>query len=265
MTTEAQDAPPDRMLSLGEEDVLAYLEATGAEAGGRAVSATCNRGLRRSAPSPPRGPALLRTCWRARRSPSCFFGMTGIAVVVPARDEGAALGDSLESLARQTLRPDLIVVVVNNSSDATESVAREFAARPGSPATDVLVMPGRNKFRKAGALNYGIRHLIGLRRRRRDGQAALHRAALPADNGRRHRPGLAGSSSAQGTSWRPDRHLGRVSAACLGKRVRGATRWSRLLLLMQRIEYGRFTASRLRRDVHTMSGAGSLSTGRDRG
>jgi glycosyltransferase involved in cell wall biosynthesis len=95
--------------------------------------------------------------------------VTGIAVVIPARDEGAAIGGTLESLAGQALRPDRIVVVVNNSTDATEAVAREFAARPGAPATDVLVMPGRNKFRKAGALNYGIRHLIGWRHLR-DGQ-----------------------------------------------------------------------------------------------
>jgi len=52
--------------------------------------------------------------------------------------------------------------------------------------------------------------------------------------------------------------LGGVSAACLGKPLRGKTPWSSLLLLFQKIEYGRFACTRLRRNVHTMSGAGSF-------
>jgi cellulose synthase/poly-beta-1,6-N-acetylglucosamine synthase-like glycosyltransferase len=182
---------------------------------------------------------------------------TAIAAVIPARDEGAALSDSLMSLAGQTLRPDRIVVVVNNSTDATAAVARGFAALPGVPLTDVLVMPGRNRFRKAGALNYGIRHLTGWRRHLEDGQP------LPA--------GISYLLTMDGDTdldprflerarnvMEADPRLGGVSAACLGKRTRGLTRWSRLLLLFERIEYSRFTTSRLRRNVHTMSGAGSF-------
>jgi cellulose synthase/poly-beta-1,6-N-acetylglucosamine synthase-like glycosyltransferase len=52
--------------------------------------------------------------------------------------------------------------------------------------------------------------------------------------------------------------IGGVSAACLGKKIQGDTLWANLLLLYQRIEYGRFAATRLRRNVHTMSGAGSF-------
>jgi cellulose synthase/poly-beta-1,6-N-acetylglucosamine synthase-like glycosyltransferase len=52
--------------------------------------------------------------------------------------------------------------------------------------------------------------------------------------------------------------IGGVSASCLGKPIRGDSPWSRLLLLFQRIEYARFAANRLRRNVHTMSGAGSF-------
>ena len=97
----------------------------------------------------------------------------GIAVIIPARDEGEALGATLRSLAAQTARPGRIVVVVNNSADGTEGIARRFAALPGAPPTDVLVMPGRNPFKKAGALNHGLRHLIGWRRFTED------RAPLP--------------------------------------------------------------------------------------
>lgn len=184
-------------------------------------------------------------------------GPSGIAVIVPARDEGAALAGTLASLAAQTLRPDSVTVVVNNSTDATEGIARAFAALPGVPATSVLVMPGRNEFKKAGALNYGLRRLVGWRRHAGDGQP------LPAD--------VAWVLTMDGdTDLDPrflerarnvmvaDGRLGGVSAACLGKPQRGATRWSRLLLAYQKAEYGRFSATRLRRNVHTMSGAGSF-------
>jgi cellulose synthase/poly-beta-1,6-N-acetylglucosamine synthase-like glycosyltransferase len=55
-----------------------------------------------------------------------------------------------------------------------------------------------------------------------------------------------------------DRSLGGVSAACLGKPISGGTPWRDFLLMVQKIEYGRFAATRLRRNVHTMSGAGSF-------
>ncbi len=78
-------------------------------------------------------------------------GKSGIAVVVPARDEGAALADTLHSMARQTLRPDRIIVVVNNSTDNTKDVALTYASTPGAMPTEVLEMPGFNRHRKAGA------------------------------------------------------------------------------------------------------------------
>jgi cellulose synthase/poly-beta-1,6-N-acetylglucosamine synthase-like glycosyltransferase len=89
----------------------------------------------------------------ARRSRS------GIVAIVPARDEGMALADTLRSMARQTLRPDRIVIVVNNSTDDTIDVAFRYSAS-GSIPTDVLEMPGFNPHRKAGALNYGIHYLL---------------------------------------------------------------------------------------------------------
>lgn len=51
-----------------------------------------------------------------------------VSVIVPAHDAAAYIGDALESLRRQTL-PDIEVIVVNDgSTDATESVARSYAA-----------------------------------------------------------------------------------------------------------------------------------------
>src|SRR5262249_55740411 len=51
--------------------------------------------------------------------------LSGLVAVVPARDEGDGLRAALTSLAGQTMPPDRIIVVVNNSTDTTEAVARD--------------------------------------------------------------------------------------------------------------------------------------------
>jgi cellulose synthase/poly-beta-1,6-N-acetylglucosamine synthase-like glycosyltransferase len=55
-----------------------------------------------------------------------------------------------------------------------------------------------------------------------------------------------------------DPEIGGVSAACLGRTDLWRNPWQRFLLGMQIIEYGRAATSRFRKDVHTMSGAGSF-------
>jgi biofilm PGA synthesis N-glycosyltransferase PgaC len=177
-------------------------------------------------------------------------GRSGITVVVPARDEGAALAGTLRSLVHQTLPPDRIVVVVNNSTDNTREIARSYAFTPGAIPTDVLEMPGLNRYRKAGALNYGIRHIL------QDGLLAADTPFLLVMDGDTELD-LHFLKHARRIVER-DPTVGGVSAACLGKPIRGETLWSSLLLLFQKVEYGRFAATRLRRNVHTMSGAGSF-------
>jgi cellulose synthase/poly-beta-1,6-N-acetylglucosamine synthase-like glycosyltransferase len=181
---------------------------------------------------------------RARR------GKSGITVVVPARDEGVALEGTLRSLASQTLPPDRIVVVVNNSTDNTKEIARTYAFTPGAIPTDVLEMPGLNRYRKAGALNYGIRHIL------RGGRLPSKTPFLLVMDGDTELD-LHFLKRARRIVER-DPAIGGVSAACLGKPIQGETLWSSLLLLFQKVEYGRFAATRLRRNVHTMSGAGSF-------
>jgi cellulose synthase/poly-beta-1,6-N-acetylglucosamine synthase-like glycosyltransferase len=175
---------------------------------------------------------------------------SGIVVVIPARDEGAGLAAALRSVERQTQLPDRLIVVVNNSTDDTEQVARNYVRSQRRLPVDVLVMPGFNRYKKAGALNYGIRHIV------RDG--ALPTAVsylLVMDGDTELDPHFL--KRAQRIVARDDA-LGGVSAACLGKPMKGETPWQNLLLLLQRVEYGRFSATRLRRNVHTMSGAGSF-------
>jgi cellulose synthase/poly-beta-1,6-N-acetylglucosamine synthase-like glycosyltransferase len=171
-------------------------------------------------------------------------------VVVPARDEGAGLANALASLTAQTVRPDGVVVVVNNSTDDTEAVARAYASRPGSRVT-VLVMPGHNRFRKAGALNEGITHLLGP-----DGRLPGRVRLLVTMDGDsvldRHFVATASRVLSR------DPRLGAVSAACQAKSARGAPPAARLLMHFQRIEYGRAAFARVLPSVHSMSGAGSV-------
>ena len=106
---------------------------------------------------------FLRATGRHRKRPGSGQTLTGseTVAIIPVRNEGLHLNGTLRSLADQTVPPNRIVVVVNNSTDNTEQVARQFAGQANAPDTKVLVMPGVNRWKKAGALNYGIRYLKG--------------------------------------------------------------------------------------------------------
>lgn len=175
----------------------------------------------------------------------------GVVALVPARNEEEGLLAGLDSLARQTQRPDLIVVVVNNSTDGTEKIAHEFAADESTPLTHVIVMDD-NPHKKAGALNTGIdylHHTTGLPL----AQAARFLVVMDADT-ELHPSFLMRASRVLSK----DEELGGVSAACRGRHIPPGSPWQRFLLGMQRIEYGRYAYTRIRRNVHTMSGAGSF-------
>ena len=52
-------------------------------------------------------------------------------VLVPAHDEEAVLAATLDSLGGQTRRPDRVLVIADNCSDATAEVARALGGRGG--------------------------------------------------------------------------------------------------------------------------------------
>ncbi len=171
-------------------------------------------------------------------------------VLVPARNEEVGVFTSLDSLSRQTRRPDLIVVVVNNSTDRTEEYTRQFAEDPDTPPTVVLVL-NDNPHKKAGALNHGLawlREAVGGRLNGRVG----HILVMDADT-ELHPRFIERAHNVVAS----DPEIGGVSAACLGRTDLWRNPWQRFLLGMQIIEYGRAANSRYRKDVHTMSGAGS--------
>lgn len=50
-----------------------------------------------------------------------------LTIVIPAYNEEAVLGACLHAISKQTVVPDEVIVVDNNSSDATAAIARSFS------------------------------------------------------------------------------------------------------------------------------------------
>ena len=77
------------------------------------------------------------------------FFQPKVVALVPAVSEEAHIALTIEALRNQTRQVDRIVVVINNCHDDTEKICRNLGV-------EVLVIPGFNPHRKAGALNAGL-------------------------------------------------------------------------------------------------------------
>ncbi|CAN5195683.1 N/A [soil metagenome] len=85
-----------------------------------------------------------------------------IGCVIPAYNEAESIADVLESLLGQTRLPDIIHVVINNTTDDTVAIASRYAGPHMREIdgieqfTEVYVHDiGKNQDKKVGALNYG--------------------------------------------------------------------------------------------------------------
>lgn len=76
-----------------------------------------------------------------------------VIALIPAHNEQDGIGFALDSMDRQTRRPDLVVVVADNCTDGTEQTVRE---RGGA----VIVATVANAHKKAGALNLALERLL---------------------------------------------------------------------------------------------------------
>ncbi len=81
-----------------------------------------------------------------------FGGLVTVTVLIPAHNEAASIGATLDSLGAQDPAPNRVIVVADNCTDATESVARAHGA-------EVFVSVD-NTHEKAGALNQALRKLL---------------------------------------------------------------------------------------------------------
>ncbi len=85
-----------------------------------------------------------------------------IGCIIPAYNEEESIAQVIEGLLVQTRVPDVIHVVVNNTTDRTVAVASQYAGpheittELGEQFTEVFVHDiGKNPDKKVGALNYG--------------------------------------------------------------------------------------------------------------
>jgi cellulose synthase/poly-beta-1,6-N-acetylglucosamine synthase-like glycosyltransferase len=81
-----------------------------------------------------------------------FGGPVTVTVLIPAHNEAASIGATLDSLRAQDPPPKRVIVVADNCSDATASIAREHGAE--------VVITADNRDKKAGALNQALRGLL---------------------------------------------------------------------------------------------------------
>jgi biofilm PGA synthesis N-glycosyltransferase PgaC len=92
-----------------------------------------------------------------------------VGCVIPAYNEEDAIAGVLDSLLAQTLLPDAIHVIVNNTSDATVEIASHYAGLHtrgegrDEQVTEIFVHDiGENPDKKVGALNYGYTLVEGM-------------------------------------------------------------------------------------------------------
>jgi len=136
----------DRLIAMSQQQEQARLAAAETMPHVRPAGRGAQRG-----PGAHRKPREI-TLRHQHRSPSPVRGgfseprTTHIVAMIPAHNEEASIGATLRALLAQTRCPDQIIVMSDNSTDATADVARQF------PQVTVIETVG-NTHRKSGALN----------------------------------------------------------------------------------------------------------------
>lgn len=164
-----------------------------------------------------------------------------IVVVVPAHNEEGTIASVLQGLLAQTRRPERIVVVADNCTDKTVEIARRFGRR-----VTVIETVG-NRDRKVGALRtawqqyvaYGFDYMLGV-----DADTVLSPDSLAAMEDELEANPKVGGVMARYT-FDPDL---------------GQSKWARLLVRMQRLEFASWTIDILhrKRNTYVLGGQATL-------
>lgn len=163
-----------------------------------------------------------------------------IAALIPTCNE-PDIEDTIQSVLDQTLTPDYIVVVVNNSTDDTADRARAAGA--------MVVVMGDNPEKKAGALNFGFGYI---RRFLPDVDVIVQ---MDADSVlERHFIERTYEVLGRDANW----NVGALSSAFIGKTGLAKTRRQAVLMWPQAAEYMRYQDSALSGEVSCISGTGNM-------
>jgi biofilm PGA synthesis N-glycosyltransferase PgaC len=164
-----------------------------------------------------------------------------VVVVVPAHNEEESIARTIKGLLSQTRQPDRIVIVADNCTDRTVQIARGFGRR-----ITVIETVG-NRDRKVGALRtawqqyvaYGYDYMLGV-----DADTVL------SDNS------LADLEHELEMSPK----VGGVMARYTFDLDLGTSRWARLLIRLQRMEFAAWTLDMLhrKRSTYVLGGQATL-------
>lgn len=159
-----------------------------------------------------------------------------IVVMIPAWNEAGSIGEAVSSIYEQTRLPERIFVVPNNTTDLTSVEAMAAGA-------EVLVMPGKNEKKKAGALNWALEKLSPT-------LDAQRSAVLVMDADTMIEPDFIEKAEKKMIE---EARVGGVSSIFVGRNS------TNLLGILQQMEFARF--ARLvhkRAEVYVLSGTASL-------
>ncbi|MGG5257263.1 glycosyltransferase family 2 protein [Phycicoccus avicenniae] len=162
LTDPESRTPPDEGLLFGAWQVLYDTQAPSTQllvaavalalllaAAVAAIESRISKRYRRSenAGETPLAPKLVMA-----RTAGVFHGPVTVTVLIPAHNEEDRIAATLASLEEQTSRPDRVVVVADNCTDATEDLAR-------AAGVEVFATVG-NTHKKAGGLNQALASLL---------------------------------------------------------------------------------------------------------
>jgi cellulose synthase/poly-beta-1,6-N-acetylglucosamine synthase-like glycosyltransferase len=107
---------------------------------------------------------LVVECLAARRTSGTLTSIAGtphprIAILIPAHDEAAQIGATVEALVAEVGAGDRIVVIADNCSDATAAVVNTIASSPRAASIVAIERQDPLNVGKGFAISFGIEHL----------------------------------------------------------------------------------------------------------
>jgi biofilm PGA synthesis N-glycosyltransferase PgaC len=167
-----------------------------------------------------------------------------VCVVVPAHSEEETIGRTITALLKQTRRPDRIVIVADNCTDRTVEIARSFGRRV------TVIQTVGNKHRKVGALTMAWQQHVNNGPPAFDDMLGLDADTVLSPN----------SLEDLEQELMENPKAGGIMARYTFDPELGESRFARLLIRLQRMEFSSWTLDILhrRRNTYVLGGQATL-------